>query len=191
MDQPQQRSNSASRAYQFHPGRAAIIDLFNLYLGRSSRQKTDDSAREPPNKTQKRVVALNRELPPRNEQFILDFQQLLAQFGSLCGIGHINWDTLLPSLLSSVSSAEMSMGQASQSMPTVSSSGLPQSGTIPSSNAIPNASSFQPSNPASPLTAAHGIGSPTQSMIEPSSDVRSAPPLPYIWNAENTIPYGS
>ncbi|XP_031391399.1 mediator of RNA polymerase II transcription subunit 23-like isoform X1 [Punica granatum] len=209
MDQPQQRPNSASRAYQFHPGRAAIMDLFNLYLGRSSRQKTGDSVREPPNKTQKRVVALNRELPPRNEQFILDFQQLLAQFGdqelravtesvfislvvqcsghapradfllfalqSLCGIGHINWDTLVPSLLSSVSSAEMPMGQASQSMPTVSSSGLPQSGTIPSSNAIPNASSFQPSNPASPLTSAHGIGSPTQSMIEPSSGAAMSP----------------
>lgn len=33
MDQPLQRSTSAARAYQFHPGCAAIIDLFNLYLG--------------------------------------------------------------------------------------------------------------------------------------------------------------
>lgn len=70
---------SASRAYQFHPARAAIVDLFDLYLGvitssytfflssalfrkisisqdfffffilqRSSRQKPDDSVREPP-----------------------------------------------------------------------------------------------------------------------------------------------
>lgn len=32
------------------------------------------------NKTQKRVTALNRELPPRNEQFLLDFEQLTSQF---------------------------------------------------------------------------------------------------------------
>jgi len=32
------------------------------------------------NKTQKRVHALNRELPPPNEQFILDFEQLQSQF---------------------------------------------------------------------------------------------------------------
>ncbi|KAK4741081.1 hypothetical protein SAY87_024669 [Trapa incisa] len=210
MDQPPQRSASAVRAYQLHPGRGAIIDLFNLYLGRSSRQNTDDSVKEPPNKTQKRVVALNRELPPRNEQFILDFQQLLVQFGdqdqlravtesvlislvvqcsshapraefllfalrSLCSIGHINWDTLLPSLLSSVSSAEMSIGQTSKSMPSMSTSGLPQSGAIQPSNVIPNTSSFQPSNPASPLTSVHGIGSPTQSMIEPSSGATMSP----------------
>ena len=28
------------------------------------------------NKTQKRVVALNRDIPPPNEQFLLDFEQL-------------------------------------------------------------------------------------------------------------------
>lgn len=32
------------------------------------------------NKSQKRVVALNRELPPRNEQFLIDFEQLQSQF---------------------------------------------------------------------------------------------------------------
>lgn len=32
------------------------------------------------NKTQKRVHALNRDLPPPNEQFILDFEQLQSQF---------------------------------------------------------------------------------------------------------------
>lgn len=32
------------------------------------------------NKTQKRVTALNRDLPPRNEQFLLDFEQLQNQF---------------------------------------------------------------------------------------------------------------
>ncbi|KAB2624176.1 mediator of RNA polymerase II transcription subunit 23 [Pyrus ussuriensis x Pyrus communis] len=203
MDQNQRPSSSASaasRAYQFHPARAAIVNLFDLYLGRSSRQKPDDSVREPPNKSQKRVLALNRELPPRNEQFLLDFEQLQSQFPdqdqlrvvtesvlislvvqcsnhapraefllfalrSLCTIGHINWDSFLPSLLSSVSTAEMSVGQGSQAMPAVS----PQSGILPSSNAIPNSSNFQSSTPASPLPSVHGIGSPTQSAIEPSS----------------------
>lgn len=32
------------------------------------------------NKTQKRVTALNRELPPQNEQFLIDFEQLQSQF---------------------------------------------------------------------------------------------------------------
>ncbi|KAF5450349.1 hypothetical protein F2P56_030709 [Juglans regia] len=190
----------ASRAYQFHPARAAIVDLFDLYLGRSSRQKPEDSSREPPNKTQKRVHALNRELPPRNEQFLIDFEQLQSQFAeqdqlrsvtesifislvvkcsghapraefllfalrNLCTIGFINWDTLLPSLLSSVSSAEMTVG--SQAMPAVSSTSLPQTGMLPPSSSIPNPSTFQSSNPASPLTTVHGIGSPAQCALEP------------------------
>lgn len=36
MDQSQRTvatTPSSSRSYQFHPARAAIIDLFNLYLG--------------------------------------------------------------------------------------------------------------------------------------------------------------
>ncbi|XWS34454.1 hypothetical protein CRYUN_Cryun21dG0039900 [Craigia yunnanensis] len=188
MDQTQRSVAAAAnpRTYQFHLARAAITDLFNLYLVGSSRQKADDSIREPPNKTQKRVLALNRELPPRNEQFLLDFEQLQTQFGdqdqlrsvtesvlislviqccshvpraefllfalrSLCSIGYINWDTLLPSLLSSVSSAEVPAGQGSQGVPSVSSTSLSQS-----------------ANPVSTLTS-HVIGSPAQSTIEPSS----------------------
>ncbi|GLT76809.1 hypothetical protein SLA2020_484470 [Shorea laevis] len=215
MDQTQTQrsasaSDSASRTFQFHPARAAIYDLFNLYLGRTSRQKPEDSAREPPNKTQKRVVALNRELPPRNEQFLLDFEQLQSQFSdqdqlrgvtesvlislvvscsghapraefllfalrSLCSIGYINWDTLLPSLLSSVSSAEMTVGQGSQLMAAVSSASLSQSGMLPPSSSIPNSATFQSSNPASPLPSVHGIGSPSQSTIEPSSCAALSP----------------
>ncbi|PON62724.1 hypothetical protein PanWU01x14_136360 [Parasponia andersonii] len=199
MDQ-NQRPSSASRAYQFHPGRAAtIINLFDLYLGRGSRQKPDDSTREPPNKTQKRVVALNRELPPRNEQFLSDFEQIQSQFSdqeqlravtesvlislvvqcsshvpraefllfalrSLCSIGYINWDSFLPSLLSSVSTAEMSAGQGTQAIAAVSS----QPGVLPSSNTISNSSNFHSSNPASPLPSVHGIGSPAQSALEPA-----------------------
>ncbi|KFK44411.1 hypothetical protein AALP_AA1G253700 [Arabis alpina] len=82
MDQSQRTvPSSSSRSYQFHPARSAIIDLFNLYLGRETRQKPDDSVREPPNKSHKRVHAPNRDLPPRNEQFISDFEQLQTQFG--------------------------------------------------------------------------------------------------------------
>ncbi|PPD83969.1 hypothetical protein GOBAR_DD19103 [Gossypium barbadense] len=212
MDQTQRSVAAAanSRTYQFHPARAAITDLFNLYLGvRNSRQKADDSVREPPNKTQKRVLALNRELPPRNEQFLLDFEQLQTQFGdqdqlqsvtesvlislviqccshapraefllfalrSLCSIGYVNWDTFLPSLLSSVASAEGPVSQGSQGVPSVSSS-VSQSGMMPSTSVIANASNFQSANAASTLTSVHVIGSPAQSTIEPSSGATLSP----------------
>ncbi|KAI4373214.1 hypothetical protein MLD38_011365 [Melastoma candidum] len=208
-----QRSGGAatpSRAFQFHPARPAITELFNLYLGlRSSRSRPDDPVREPPNKTLKRVVALNRDLPPQNEQFILDFQQLQAQFPdqdqlrvvsesilislvvvccnhapradfllfalqSLSNIGYINWDTFLPSLLSSISSAEMSVCQVGSSGPTVPSLSMPQSERMPSSSALPN-SNFQPSNPASNLSSIQGIASPTQSSMELSSGMAVSP----------------
>ncbi|XP_039034015.1 mediator of RNA polymerase II transcription subunit 23-like isoform X1 [Hibiscus syriacus] len=213
MEQNQRSVAAAanSRAYQFHPARAAITDLFNLYLGvRSSRQKADDSVQEPPNKTHKRVLALNRELPPRNEQFIIDFEQLQTQFGdqdqlqsvtesvlislviqccshapraefllfalrSLCSIGYVNWDTLLPSLLSSVASAEVPVSQGSQGVPSVSSTSLSQSGMMPSTSVIANTSNIQSSNHGSSLTPVHVIGSPAQSTIEPSSGATLSP----------------
>ncbi|CAN8313026.1 unnamed protein product [Cochlearia groenlandica] len=197
MDQSQQRTvaaPSSSRPYQFHPARSAIIDLFNLYLGRESRQKPDQSLRDPPNKSQKRVHAPSRDLPPRNEQFILDFEQLLSQFGdpeqlraitesvlisvvlqcsnhapraefllfalrTLCGIGYINWDTFLPSLLSSVSAAEVSISQSVQA-------------AIAGSSAAAATSSSQSlvSNQTSLLPSAHGIiGSPETSGNEQGS----------------------
>ncbi|XP_027913836.1 mediator of RNA polymerase II transcription subunit 23-like isoform X2 [Vigna unguiculata] len=216
MDQSQNQrpatSTTPSRSLQFHPARGPILDLFNLYLGlgRNSRNKPEESLREPPNKTQKRVHALNRELPPPNEQFILDFEQLQSQFPdqdqlrsvteailislvvqcsghgpradfllfvlrSLCGIGCINWDSLLQSLLSSVSSAELPVGQPSQAVPTVSSSSLSQTGMLPPPSTIANSSNFQSSNPASPLTSVHAIGSPAQSTIEPLSCAAMSP----------------
>ncbi|XP_010271303.1 PREDICTED: mediator of RNA polymerase II transcription subunit 23 [Nelumbo nucifera] len=203
MDQNQR----TPRPYQFHPARTAIIDLFNLYLGRSSRQKSEEPIREPPNKTQKRVTALNRDLPPRNEQFILDFEQLQGQFPdqeqlravtesvlislvvqcsshapraefilfalrNLCSIGYVNWDSFLPSLLSSVSTAEASIGQG-QTMNSVSSTS--QSAMVASSSTIPNSSNFQPSNPASPMPSINAIGSPAQSATEPSSFTTLSP----------------
>ncbi|KAL3501933.1 hypothetical protein ACH5RR_036382 [Cinchona calisaya] len=207
---PSAASSSASRVLQYHPARPAIMDLFSLYLGKNARQKSDESGREPPNKTQKRVTALNRDLPPRNEQFLLDFEQLLSQFQdqdqlrvitesilislviqcsshapraefllfalrSLSGISYINWDTVLPSLLSSVSSAEISIGQGSEPVATVSSATLTQSGLLPSSSTVPNATNFQSFSPSSPLPSVHGIGSPAQSVPEPSSCATLSP----------------
>ncbi|CAI0451325.1 unnamed protein product [Linum tenue] len=181
MDQSQRSlttTATASRGYQFHPARAAIVDLFNLYLGRNNRQKPDDSIRDPPNRAQKRIHALNRDLPPRNEQFLIDFEQLRLQFPdqdqlravtesvlvslvvqcsnhapraefllfasrSLSSIGYINWDSFLPCLLSSVSSAEMTVAQSGQALPANSSTDVSgngqQSNTRASSSSRDNA----------------------------------------------------
>lgn len=100
---------------------------------------------------------------------------LLFALRSLCSISFIHWDTFLPSLLSSVSSAETSIGQGSQSVAAVSSTSLLQSGMLQSSSAIPSSSNFQSSNPASPLPSVHGIGSPAQSANEPSSSATLSP----------------
>ncbi|KAG7655287.1 Mediator complex subunit Med23 [Arabidopsis suecica] len=194
MDQSQRTvaaTPSSSRSYQFHPARAAIIDLFNLYLGRGSRQKPDESLRDPPNKSQKRVHAPNRDLPPRNEQFLLDFELLQSQFNdpeqlrtitesvlislvvqcsnhapraefllfalrTLCRISYINWDTFLPSLLSSVSAAEASLSQGVQAAAaTAGSSATSSQSVVPVSV-----------NPTSLLPSAHGIGSPSASEVK-------------------------
>lgn len=100
---------------------------------------------------------------------------LLFSLRSLCSICYINWDTFLPSLLSSVSSAEVSVGQGTQATPTVSSTNLSQSAVLPVSNPVPNSSTFQSSNPASPLPSVHGISSPAQSSIDPSSCTALSP----------------
>lgn len=47
------------------------------------------------NKAQKRVHALNRELPPPNEQFILDFEQLQSQFPVSLKLCSAIWRDLL------------------------------------------------------------------------------------------------
>ncbi|KAG8366749.1 hypothetical protein BUALT_Bualt17G0111700 [Buddleja alternifolia] len=210
VQQHRASSSSSSRAHHFHPARPVILDLFNIYLGKCARPKSDESVREPPNKTQKRVTAINRELPPPNEQFLFDFEQIQGQFPdqeqlrvvtesvlislviqccshapraefllfalrSLCNIGYINWDTFLPSLLSSISSAEMPIGQGSQTVAAVASATSSQSGVMPPSNAAPNSINFLSSNPASPLHSFHGIGSPSQSAAEPSSCAALSP----------------
>jgi len=100
---------------------------------------------------------------------------LLFVLRSLCGIGCINWDSLLQSLLSSVSSAELPVGQLSQAVPTVSPSSLSQTGMLPPPSTIANSSNFQSSNPASPLTSVHAIGSPAQTTIESLSCAAMSP----------------
>ncbi|XP_020531801.1 mediator of RNA polymerase II transcription subunit 23 isoform X2 [Amborella trichopoda] len=188
--------------------RAALQDLFNLYLGRSYRNKGDDEApRETPTKLQKRISALNRELPPRNEQFLFDFEQLQAQFPdqehlrsvtesviinlvvqcsshapqaefllfslrALSDIGYINWDTFIPSLLSSVSSAEISVGQGNQAMTA---NNLAAHGNTPSSVAISTSTSFQSFNPSSPLPSLQGMGSPPQGSTDLAASVTQSP----------------
>lgn len=100
---------------------------------------------------------------------------LLYVLRTLCGIGCINWDSFLPSLLSSVSSAELPVGQMSQAVPTVSSSSLSQSGMLPPQGTVANSSNFQSLNPASPLTSVHSIGSPAQPTIESLSYATLSP----------------
>ncbi|VFQ80651.1 unnamed protein product [Cuscuta campestris] len=210
---PSQQLSSSSlafRAHPLHPARPAIVDLFNLYLGVNVRQKLDEPVREPPNKAQKRVTALNREFPPQNEQFLIDFEHLQSQFteqeqlhavteavlislviqcsshapraefllfaiNGLCSIGYINWDTFLPSLLSSVSSAGVYVGKGNQLGNAGSSAAFSQSGMLSNSNSVTNISNFQASTPASPLPKIHGIGSPVHSAPEPSSCVTLSP----------------
>lgn len=99
---------------------------------------------------------------------------LLFAIKSLCNVDYINWDTLLPSLLSAVSTAEISLGQGSQATAAVTSTNISQPGMLPSTNTISVSSTFQ-SNPASPLTSAQGVGSPVQSANEPSSALTSSP----------------
>lgn len=209
-----EQNQRAPRPLQLHPARAAIVDLFNLYLGRNSRQRSDPS-REISNKMQKRVSAPNKDLPPRNEKFILDFEQLHGQFPdqeqlravtesvlvslvvqcsshapqsefllfaiqSLCSIGYVKWDTFLPSLLSAVSSAEASVDQGTSGAAVAQSAGMSSSMMMPSSStvAIHNASNFHASNPASPLTTIHGMGSPAQSATDQSAGATLSPIKP-------------
>ncbi|PWA34336.1 Mediator complex, subunit Med23 [Artemisia annua] len=40
--------STPTQPVQSHPVRPAVVELFNLYLGRSGRNKSDDSIREPP-----------------------------------------------------------------------------------------------------------------------------------------------
>ncbi|CAI8589747.1 unnamed protein product [Vicia faba] len=140
--------------------RFSISSLY-LGLGRNSRNKPDDSLREPPNKAQKRVHAINRELPPPNEQFILDFEQLQSQFPDHEQLRFVVEAVLIPLVAQcSVSSAELPVDQISQAVSTITSSSLSQSGMLPPLNTITNSSNFQSSNPASPLNSIHTIGSP-------------------------------
>lgn len=105
---------------------------------------------------------------------------LLFAIRGLCGIGYVKWDTFLPSLLSAVSSAEASVGQGTSGAAGVQSTGVSSSMMIPSSSTvpIPNSSNFHASNPASPLSTIHGIGSPAQSATDQSAGTTLSPVKP-------------
>lgn len=96
---------------------------------------------------------------------------LLFALRTLCRISFINWDTFLPSLLSSVSAAEASISQGVQAAAaTAGSSATSSQSLVPvSTNPIPSSSNYHSTNPASLLPSAHGIGSPSPSGNEPGS----------------------
>lgn len=63
--------------------------MFHCTDSKKEKRKSYDSLEIYRNKTQKRVTALNRELPPRNEQFLLDFGQLQSQFTVSFSLGNV------------------------------------------------------------------------------------------------------
>ncbi|KAL3685167.1 hypothetical protein R1sor_003189 [Riccia sorocarpa] len=61
--------------------RGAVQDLFNLYLGRPTTSKNDASSREQqPAKQRRKVMASSRPQPPKDENFLSDYQELQATF---------------------------------------------------------------------------------------------------------------
>ncbi|KAL5207600.1 hypothetical protein ABZP36_032035 [Zizania latifolia] len=177
-----------------HPARSAIADLFTLYLGMNSKQRAEDPARETSNKLQKRVTALNRDPPPRDEQFISDFEQLHMQFPDQEQLQAVTESVLISFVLQCSSHAPQSEfllfatrclcarghlrwdSLLPSLLNVVSSMDAPMGQAVSvtaagpatsslSAIAMPNAQSFHPSNPTSPLSAINTIGSPTQSGI--------------------------
>jgi len=102
---------------------------------------------------------------------------LLFATRCLCARGHLRWDSLIPSLLSAVSSAETPVGQGGSV--TV---GRPVSSS-PSAIVASSALSFQASNPVSPLSAMNNIGSPTQSGIDQPVGANVSPIKPAEFSA--------
>ncbi|CAN1317750.1 Mediator of RNA polymerase II transcription subunit 23 [Linum perenne] len=122
MDQSQRSlasTTTASRGYQFHPARAAILDLFNLYLG------DQDQLRAVTESVLVSLVVQCSNHAPRAE-FLLFASRILSS------IGYINWDSFLPGLLSSVSSAELTVGQSGSS--DISGNGQPSTARVGSSS---------------------------------------------------------
>ncbi|KAH9622720.1 hypothetical protein KSS87_007861 [Heliosperma pusillum] len=205
MEQNQRASSSSLRSYQFHPAKPVITDLFNLYLGRSGRQKHDEAARDPPNKAQKRITAFNRQLPP-NDQFVSDFEQILRQYPDQEQLRLVTENVLI-SLIVQCSSHSPQAEFLQFSMRSLCSISYINWDTfLPSLlNAVSSAemalgqgsqgttsniasqpgllpstsalpiSSTFHSNPASPLTSAQGIGSPAQSANDPSPALNLSP----------------
>jgi mediator of RNA polymerase II transcription subunit 23 len=191
---PQQRQMQLHH-HHHHPARSSIADLFTLYLGMNSKQRVEDPTRETSNKLQKRVTAMNRDLPPRDEQFISDFEQLHMQFPDQEQLQAVTESVLISFVLQCSSHAPQSefllfatrclcaRGHlrwdsllpsllnvvSSVEVPMGQGVSVTTGGPATSSSsaiAVPNAPSFHPSNPTSPLSAMNTIGSPTQSGID-------------------------
>ncbi|BFI23757.1 mediator of RNA polymerase II transcription subunit 23 [Marchantia polymorpha subsp. ruderalis] len=61
--------------------RVAVQDLFNLYLGRSTTSKSDAISREQQSsKLRRKMSATNRPQPPKDENFLADYQELQTMF---------------------------------------------------------------------------------------------------------------
>ncbi|KAK4409723.1 Mediator of RNA polymerase II transcription subunit [Sesamum angolense] len=161
--QQQQRPSSLLSCSPFLSA-PAVVDLFNLYLGRSARQKSDESVREPPLST----ISFTLQDPYGPEQLRAVTESVLISLVIQCCDHAPRAEFLLFALQSPV-------GQGSQTVAALASTTSSQSGVLPPSNVVPNSTNFQSSNPASPLPSIHGIGSPAQSAAEPSSCATLSP----------------
>ncbi|WOL20126.1 mediator of RNA polymerase II transcription subunit 23 [Canna indica] len=194
----------SSRAIQLRPARAAVVDLFNLYLGRNARQRLEDPSREAPNKTLKRVIAPHGELPPRDEQFILDFERLQGQYPEQEQLRTATETVLISFIVQSSSHAPqsafllfairslcnigylkwdtfllalLSAVSSAETTPGILSAGLssPLIMSPSSTMVMSNASNLHASNPASPLPTIHSVSSPAQSATDQSAGTTLSP----------------
>ncbi|KAL9241919.1 hypothetical protein vseg_015975 [Gypsophila vaccaria] len=163
-------TTTSSRSPQFHPANPVITDLFNLYLGRSARQKHDEVPRDPPNKAQKRISAFNRQLPP-NDQFVSDFEQILRQYPDQEQLRLVTQSVLISLILQCSSHLQQAefLQFALRSLCTI--------GYINWDTFLPSLFSAVSSAETAlgQGSQALGVGSPAQSANEPSSAVTLSP----------------
>ncbi|CAL9047158.1 unnamed protein product [Musa banksii] len=176
-------NHRSSRPLQLHPARVAVVDLFNLYLGRNGRQRSEDRSPEASNKLQKRVTAPHGELPPRDEQFILDFEQLQGQFPDPEQL-RTGTETVIMSLVVQCSSHAPQSEFLLFAIRSLCSIGYLKWDTfllsLLSAVSAAEATLAQgtPATPASPLATIHGVSSPAQSATDQSAGATLSPVKP-------------
>ncbi|RRT48012.1 hypothetical protein B296_00048809 [Ensete ventricosum] len=172
-----------SRPLQLHPARIAVVDLFNLYLGRNGRQRSEDRSPEASNKLQKRVTAPHGELPPRDEQFILDFEQLQGQFPDPEQLRTAT-ETVIMSFVVQCSNHAPQSEFLLFAIRSLCSIGYLKWDTfllsLLSAVSAAEAALAQgtPATPASPLATIHGVSSPAQSATDQSAGATLSPVKP-------------